>query len=161
MTYKRITTTIDEEKLERLKKKEGKIVISEILNTAIDGLLLDLHPEYTEEINAEEKKIHDIENLLIHAEKKKEEWEGTINALKSKCREHEERVGVLKENAAQNKRSIRISQLLREINQAIVYNEYNVSDIIIAVNPQIEELRSLSPDFDLVRQIEIIRSINA
>jgi len=159
MAVRDVTTTIDSEKYQLL--KDNGIKISEVLNDAVDGYLqgfdgyytkpvIDLHAALSEQIAARET-----------VEARLEVYEGRLAAINTKIEKLEEELKLTEQHARESAQSSRVTQLLRDINQAIMYNDYKVPDIELVVKKQLKEIKQLQPEFSLEKQIETMKKFSS
>jgi len=159
MSKVKITTNLDEEKYQSL--KDSGVAVSEILNDAVDGYLqgfdgyytkpvIDLHAALSEQIAARET-----------VEARLEVYEGRLAAINTKIEKLEEELKLTEQHARESAQSSRVTQLLRDINQAIMYNDYKVPDIELVVKKQLTEIKQLQPEFSLEKQIETMKKFSS
>jgi len=159
MVKKKILATVDEDKHKLL--QENGVVMSELINDAMDGYLqgfdgyytkpvIDLHAALSEQIAARET-----------VEARLEVYEGRLAAINTKIEKLEEELKLTEQHARESAQSSRVTQLLRDINQAIMYNDYKVPDIELVVKKQLKEIKQLQPEFSLEKQIETMKKFSS
>lgn len=158
MARVKVTTTVESEKLKEIKKRN--LEVSKLLDAAIDGVLSDNEPFYADELLKAIRERENIESILSTAQSNRDRWGERASVLEVRKHEIDMNIARIRYQSESSIRSKRISQLLREINSAIVYNDYNAPDIELAVSSQLRELRNLSPDFNLKKQIENLQHLN-
>lgn len=159
MAMKKVHTNISEDKYNFV--QDNGYTFSDLLNSAIDGCLngqdafytkpvLDLHAALSEQIAAREA-----------VEERMEILEGRLAAINSKISKIENDLEITEQHAMESAQSNRITQLLRDINQAIMYNDYKIPDIELVVKKQLKEIKKLQPEFSLEKQIETMKKYNS
>lgn len=159
MTTRKITTTIDKNKFTYI--QENGLGVADLLNEAIDSHIngidigyykpsIDLHASLQEQIAAREI-----------VEQRLEVYQGRLAAIDDKIKSLEEELNITTQHAKDSAQSTRITQLLREINQAIVYNDYKIPDIELVVKKQLKEIKKLQPDFSLENQIATMKKYSS
>jgi len=159
MAMKKVHTNIDEDKYNYI--VDNKLGFAELLDAAVTCHLngedvfyakpkLDLHASLSEQIAAREI-----------VEQRLEVYNGRLAAINEKIKLLEEELLTTEQHAKESAQSTRITQLLREINQAIVYNDYKIPDIELVVKKQLKEIKKLQPDFSLEQQIVTMKKYSS
>lgn len=141
-------------------KKHG-INISQVLNETLRSMLENkIEDGYYSRIDIklkEELKI--IDDKLFKVESLYNTYLGRMNELLSERKSITDTIEINRKSYEDALIAERKSNLLRAINKAIVYHEYHLPDIQIAVATQLKELQQLSPEFNLERHIEYYKNI--
>lgn len=159
MVMKKVHTNISEDKYNFV--IENGFTFSDLLDSAISGCVngqdvfytkpvIDLHAALKEQIAAREI-----------VEQRLEVYQGRLAAIDDKIKNLEGELELTTQHAKDSAQSTRITQLLREINQAIVYNDYKIPDIELVVKKQLKEIKKLQPDFSLENQIATMKKYSS
>lgn len=159
MVAKRITTSLDEDKYNTFIENGGSI--PDALNAAIDSHLNGVDVYYSKPLEQLEATLSKLKASREVVEARLEDYQGRLNYLNERISKLEKEFIDTEQHAQESAQSTRITQLLREINQAITYNEYKIPDIELAVKKQLKEIKKLQPDFTLEHQIAVLKRYNS
>jgi len=158
MVAKRITTSIDENKYNAFLDNGGNI--PDALNAAIDAHLDGIDVYYNRPLDELQATLSKLKASREIAEARLEAYQERVDYLNQKIITLEKEYNETEQHAKESAQSTRITQLLREINQAIVYHEYKIPDIELVVKKQLKEIKKLQPDFTLEQQISTLKKYN-
>jgi hypothetical protein len=155
MVCKRITTSINEDKFNKFIEKGGGV--AEVLSAAVDSYL-DGHDIYY--LSSIDKLHASLANAVAArelVEERLEVYKGRLEYLNNNINKLKKDLEDAEQHATESVNSMRTTQLLREINQAIVYNDYVIPDIEMVVKKQLKEMIKLHPEFTLENQINVMK----
>jgi len=154
---RKITTNVNDDLFKEAKRR--KMVISDILNSALNErlygdvidttLLYKLKKERSELMN----KYSSLTIKEQEIQRKKERLQLEIDALSKE-------IGAMSREETEREQSETATLLLRVINEIILDNNYNITIIEKIAEQQIAEIKKVMPQFDLAKQIEVIKKYN-
>lgn len=156
---KKITTSVNKQKHDALIDNGGSV--AELLNAAIDGYFNGLDGYYIQpvvDLSATLTELYATKEII---DQRLEALQVRQSVINDKIKNVEEELELTTQHAKESKQSTRITQLLREINQAIVYNDYKIPDIELVVKKQLKEIKKLQPDFSLENQIATMKKYSS
>lgn len=159
MASKIISTSVDEDKHKLFIDNGGSV--ADALSTAMDSYLDGEDIYYSKPLEQLEATLSKLKTTRETVEVRLEEYQGRLNYLNERINKLEKEFIVTEQHAKESAQSTRITQLLREINQAITYNEYKIPDIELVVKKQLKEIKKLQPDFTLEHQIAVLKKYNS
>jgi len=71
-----------------------------------------------------------------------------------------EEIGAIEGKKEDDESSLRVTELLRDINSVIIDNEYDIELIETVVEKEVEELKEIMPSFELSKQIDIMKNFS-
>ena len=141
-------------------KKHG-INISQVLNETLRSMLENKceNGYYALEESKLKKELEEVSEKLTKVKELYSVYFWRMNDLIEEQKRIEKAIEENKKSYEDALIAERKSNLLRAINKAIAYHEYDIHDIEIAVATQLKEMKELSPEFNLKKQIEYYKSI--
>lgn len=158
MSRKTITTSVNAEKHREIKKMG--IVISDLLDEAINNKLkgvVVLDTTLLYKMRGERRRLMDqIADLTVKEQtifRKKERIQMEIDALTKE-------IGIIQRDAEDAAQSDEATEILREVNAAIIDSDYDIANVQALVPDKLATLQRLMPQFSLEKQIEVMKSFS-
>ncbi len=158
MSKKIITTSVNAEKHREIQKMG--LAISDILDEAFDNKLkgiVVLDTTLLYKMRGERRRLMDqVADLTVKEQtifRKKERIQMEIDALTKE-------IGIIQRDAEDAAQSDEATEILREVNAAIIDSDYDIVNVQAQVPDLLATLQRLMPQFDLEKQIEVMKSFS-